>query len=228
MPADIVTIPRLLKQGGYTTGAFGKWGLGAPGSPSDPMEHFDRFYGYNCQRQAHTYYPDHLWSDREKVALDGKTYAHDLISKETLQFIRDNKDKPFFAYLAITIPHAAMHIPEDYAAPFRKKFPQFEDKIGRYKGPEVRNPIAAFAGMMTKVDDDVGDVLNLLEELGIDDNTLISLHLRQRPPQGRRTRTRFFRQQRSSPGIQARPDRGRNPHLPPRSLARNRRPRNHQ
>lgn len=173
MPADIVTIPRLLKKGGYTTGAFGKWGLGYPGSESDPMEHFDRFYGYNCQRCAHTYYPDHLWDDREKVKLDGETYAHDLITDKTLDFIRENKEKPFFAYLAITIPHAAMHVPEEYSAPFREKFPEFEGKVGRYAGTEVNNPIAAFAGMMKKADEDVGNVMSLLKELGIDDNTIV-------------------------------------------------------
>lgn len=175
MPADIVTIPRLLKKAGYTTSMFGKWGLGAPGSESDPMEHFDRFYGYNCQREAHTYYPDHLWSDRERVELDGETYAHDLIMEEAEEFLRENKDGPFFAYLSVIIPHAAMHVPEDYMAPFREKFPEFEDTIGRYSGPEVRNPIAAFAGMMKKLDDGVGEVLALLEELGIDDNTLVIL-----------------------------------------------------
>lgn len=175
MPADIVTIPRLLKKAGYTTGIFGKWGLGAPGSESDPMEHFDRFFGYNCQREAHNYYPDHLWSDRERVDLDGKTYSHDLIMEQAENFLRDNKDGPFFAYLAVTIPHAAMQVPEDYMTEFREKFPQFEDKIGRYAGPEVRNPIAGFAGMMKKIDDGVGEVMSLLKELGIDEDTLLIL-----------------------------------------------------
>ncbi len=175
MPADIVTIPRLLAKAGYKSGAFGKWGLGAPGSPSDPMEHFDRFYGYNCQREAHTYYPTHLWDDREKVELDGETYAHDLIMDQALEFIRDHRDDRFFAFLPVTIPHAAMQVTEPYVAPFREKFPQFEDKIGRYAGTQVNNPIAAFAGMMTKLDEDMGRMLDLLEELGISDNTLILL-----------------------------------------------------
>ena len=91
MPGDIVTIPRLLKQAGYATGAFGKWGLGAPGSPSDPARHFDLFYGYNCQREAHTYYPGHLWRNFDKVQLDGKTYSATLIGDAGLQFIRDNQ-----------------------------------------------------------------------------------------------------------------------------------------
>ena len=72
MPADIVTLPRRLNDAGYTTGMFGKWGLGAPGSASDPSEHFDEFFGYNCQRQAHTFYPTHLWHNDTKVLLDEK------------------------------------------------------------------------------------------------------------------------------------------------------------
>ena len=175
MPADIVTIPRLLKKAGYTTGAFGKWGLGAPGSPSDPARHFDLFYGYNCQRQAHSYYPDHLWKNFDRVELDGKTYSANLIGDAALKFISDNKQGPFFAFLPVTIPHAAMHAPESYVAPFRKKFPQFEDKIGKYSGPPVKNPIAAFAGMMTLLDEQVGEILALLKQLGIEEDTLVML-----------------------------------------------------
>ncbi len=173
MSADIVTIPRLVSEAGYTTGAFGKWGLGFPGSVSDPVEHFDLFYGYNCQREAHSYYPDHLWKNDKRVEFDGKTYAHDPITDEALAFIRDNKDKPFFVYLPVTIPHAAMHVPAKYSDPFRKEFSQFEDVIGKYSGPNVQNPVAAFAGMMTKVDEDMGRLLDLLKELKIDENTIV-------------------------------------------------------
>jgi len=175
IPADAKTIPRLLSGAGYVTGMFGKWGLGAPGSHADPMEHFDRFYGYNCQRKAHTYYPSYLWSDREKVNLDGKTYSHDLIVNQALEFIRDNHEKPFFCYMPVTVPHAAMHVPEESAAPFRDDFAQFKDKIGRYAGPQVRNPAAAFAGMMTRLDSHIGQVMDLLEELEIDDETIVLL-----------------------------------------------------
>lgn len=177
MPADTVTIPRLLGKAGYVTGAFGKWGLGAPGSASDPANHFDEFYGYNCQRQAHNYYPTHLWHNREKVELDGKTYSHDLIMAESLKFVRRNAkaDKPFFCFLPITIPHAAMHVPEESAAPFRKKFPQFEDRIGKYSGPPVRNPAAGFAGMMTRLDGQIGELMALLKELEIDESTVVML-----------------------------------------------------
>mgnify|MGYP005704151053 FL=1 len=175
MPSDIVTLPRLLKQAGYTTGAFGKWGLGAPGSPSDPAHHFDVFFGYNCQREAHTYYPKHLWNNFEKVPLDGQTHSADVIMSEALEFVRANQEKPFFLFLPVTIPHAAMHATEEYLAPFRKKFPQFENKVGRYANTETKNPIAAFAGMMTQVDAHLGQLMQLLDELNLDDRTLVML-----------------------------------------------------
>ena len=176
IPDETVTLGELMQQADYATGGFGKWGLGAPGSEGDPVNQgFDEFFGYNCQREAHTYYPDHLWHNTEKVMLDGKTYSHDLIMKHALDFVRNHQDKPFFCYLPVTIPHAAMHVPDSYADPFRKKFSQFNDKIGRYRGPEVMNPIAAFAGMMTKLDEDVGRLLDLLAELDIDDNTIVML-----------------------------------------------------
>ncbi len=175
MPADTVTIPRLLKKAGYVTGCFGKWGLGAPGSASDPSRHFDVFFGYNCQRQAHNYYPTHLWHNQLKIGMDGETHSAPVIHQAGMDFIRKHHDKPFFVYFSVTIPHAAMHAPESYVAPFRKKFPQFEKTIGKYQGPEVRNPVAAFAGMMTLMDEEIGEVMTLLKELGIDDNTLVML-----------------------------------------------------
>ncbi|MEO0446885.1 MAG: arylsulfatase [Verrucomicrobiota bacterium] len=174
MPADIVTIPRRLRTAGYTSGMFGKWGLGAPGSSSDPMEHFDAFYGYNCQRQAHNFYPTHLWRDREKELFpDRDVYSHDKIVEAAHDFVRENAENPFFLYYSITIPHAAMQVPEEDAAPWREAFPQFNDKVGKYGGSTVTNPIANFAGMMTKLDDGIGELLDLLEQLNIDEKTLI-------------------------------------------------------
>lgn len=175
IPSDMITIPKLLRKAGYVTGMFGKWGLGAPKSSGDPMNQgWDEFFGYNCQRQAHTFYPKHLWHNSEKVMLNGKTYSHDLIQEKALQFIRDNEKKSFFAYLPLTIPHAAMQCPEEDVAPFRKKFPQFENKIGKYShGSIIRNPVAAFAGMMTRMDRGIGQILDLLNELDIAENTLV-------------------------------------------------------
>ena len=175
IPSDMITIPKLLRKAGYVTGMFGKWGLGAPKSSGDPMNQgWDEFFGYNCQRQAHTFYPKHLWHNYEKVMLDGKTYSHDLIQEKVLQFIRDNEKKSFFAYLPLTIPHTAMQCPEEDVAPFRKKFPQFENKIVKYShGSIIRNPVAAFAGMMTRMDRGIGQILDLLNELDIAENTLV-------------------------------------------------------
>ncbi len=174
IPAATLTVAEILKKAGYTTGAFGKWGLGSPGSEGDPVHQgFDRFYGYNCQRNAHTYYPTWLFDNLKRVELDGKTYSHDLIMEQGLNWIRANKDKAFFCYLPVTIPHAAMHVPEKYVAPFRKKFSDYENTIGKYSGPQVKNPVAAFAGMMVKLDEDVGRLMSLLKDLGIDENTLV-------------------------------------------------------
>ncbi|NNC89865.1 MAG: arylsulfatase [Akkermansiaceae bacterium] len=178
IPAETFTIAEALKKAGYATGAFGKWGLGNPGSEGDPLHQgFDRFFGYNCQRNAHTYYPAWLYDDDEKISLDGKTYSHDLIMEQALEWIRSRKDGPFFCFLPDTIPHAAMHVPEKYAAPFRTRFPEFEDKVGKYGNnkPHATNPAAQFAGMMTALDEGIGRVLDLLEELGIDDHTIVML-----------------------------------------------------
>ena len=174
IPDATFTLAEQCRKAGYATGAFGKWGLGAPGSEGEPTRQgFDRFFGYNCQRNAHTYYPTWLFDDDRKIELDGETYAHDPIMRRCLAFIRANKDKPFFCFMPVTIPHAAMHVPESYTKPFREQFAEYENVVGKYAGPPVRNPVAAFAGMMTKLDESVGQVLDLLEELGIDDNTVV-------------------------------------------------------
>ena len=174
IPDSVLTFAEVIQEHGYKTAFVGKWGLGAPGTEGVPNNQgFGYFFGYNCQRQAHTFYPSHLWSDRKKVNLDGKTYSHTLIAEECLKFIRKNKAKPFFCYVPFTIPHAAMHAPEERVAPWRKKFPEFENVIGRYRGPQVKNPVAAFAAMMTLLDEDVGRILDLLEELGIAEDTLV-------------------------------------------------------
>jgi len=173
MKPGTVTIPTILKKAGYTSGMFGKWGLGAPGSVSDPVLFFDEFYGYNCQREAHNYYPNHLWHNNTKVPLDGKTYSHDLIMDNAIDFVKTNKDKPFFCYMPITIPHAAMHAPKELHDKYRKQFPQFENKIGKYTGPKVQNPIAAFAAMIKHMDNGIGKMMDTLKQLGIDNNTIV-------------------------------------------------------
>lgn len=178
--AGTVTVASLLKQAGYATGCFGKWGLGGPGSTSDALAlGFDRFCGFYSQAFAHDFYPRWLWRDGERLELGRERYAHTVYFDAALEFVRDNADGPFFCYLPVTIPHAAMQAPPSYHERFRKEYPQFDDKVGRYGGDarrtEVKNPIAGFAAMMTKLDDDIGALLSLLDELGIDDDTVVML-----------------------------------------------------
>ena len=109
-----------MQKEGYVTGAFGKWGLGFPGSEGDPTNQgFDTFFGYNCQRFGHHYYPRHLWSNRDSIVLHENAgtnkglYAPNLIHEKTLEFIATNKDKPFFLYVPSIIPHAELAAPEE-------------------------------------------------------------------------------------------------------------------
>ncbi|WP_139957017.1 arylsulfatase [Flavicella sediminum] len=191
MPASSFTIAEMLKKEGYTTGAFGKWGLGYVGSEGDALNQgFDTFYGYNCQRRAHRYYPDYIWSNHEKVVLEGNdwtntvTYAPDKIHEATLAFIEDNKDKPFFAYVPIVLPHAELISPKDsLLQKYIGKFDEvpFTNPYASDYGPDIiRNkyctqatPYAAFASMVDRMDIYVGQIIAKVEELGIADNTII-------------------------------------------------------
>lgn len=189
LPAASVTLPEVLKQKGYVTGAFGKWGLGFPGSEGDPNNQgFDEFFGYNCQRIAHNYYPYHLWHNQERIELTENAgqaeelYAPTMIQEKTLEFIENHHDKPFFCFVPHVIPHAEMFAPDEYMDRFRGKFlpesafdgADYGDrgyKVGSYGSqPEAH---AAFAAMVTMLDDHVGQIMAKLEELGIADNTLI-------------------------------------------------------
>ncbi len=185
MPEGTVTVASLMRAAGYTTGMLGKWGLGAPGSAGDPMNQgFDFFFGYNCQREAHRYFPDHLWRNRDRVELpenaDGgqKTYAQDLIADETIQFIERNQDKPFFLYLPYTIPHAELWAPEAYMAMYRGQIepgkPVGQPRPYRLSGYNYQpEPHVAFAAMVSKLDADVGRVMETLQKLGLDRDTLV-------------------------------------------------------
>lgn len=193
MPGSALTIAEHLKQAGYATGAFGKWGLGFPGSEGDPLaQGFDRFYGYNCQRKAHTYYPPEIQDNDRRVPVGEGVYAHDLIMDQAFAWLRSRKGRPFFCYLPVTIPHAALHVPEEDAAPFRKRFSEFEDVIGRYSGPNIRNPPAMFAGMMTRLDRQIGELMALLMELNLDGNTIVMLSSDNGPHREGGHRPEFF------------------------------------
>ncbi len=185
LPAGTVTLPKLLKQAGYTTGLIGKWGLGGPGSTGIPRKQgFDYFYGYLCQRHAHNYYPEFLFRNEERVPLTGNTlgdrwkkrsdgagvavkrgqYSHDLFAQEALDFIDRTKDRPFFLYLAMTTPHA-----NNEAGKKGMEVPSLEP----YGETDWPAPQKGHAAMITRMDRDIGRLFAKLKALGIDENTIV-------------------------------------------------------
>ncbi len=181
---SMTTLPRLFKNAGYATGAFGKWGLGVTtehGRPNPLTHGFDHFSGWKSQRIAHTYYPTSIVRDGREQKLEPGTYVHDLIMADAFSFIRHEAKagKPFFCYVPTAIPHAAMHAPKDLHEKWRKKFPEFDDNVGKYTAgsddlcPDVKNPIAGFAAMIEHLDDQVGELLEVLRRENIEDNTLV-------------------------------------------------------
>ncbi len=181
IPGETKTLAKLMKQAGYVTGCIGKWGLGSPGSEGDPLKQgFDFFYGYNCQRHAHSYYPEYLWRNDRKVSLKGNengqknTYSHDLLAREALNFMLANSNRPFFLYLPFTIPHAEIQVPEDSYRDYEGAFPEkpFINKSGGGYDTQM-NPRATMAGMITRMDRDIGKIFDLLKRLDLDENTLV-------------------------------------------------------
>ncbi len=203
IPASEVTLAELMQAQGYKTGAFGKWGLGGPDSAGQPLlQGVDRFFGYNCQAHAHSYYPSYLWDDDKHIQLDndpavpghaslakdadkndprsydifkGTDYAPDRINQQALQFIRDNKDQPFFLYYPTVIPHVALHVPDEELKPYLQlswNDPPFTREKGYGYTPHF-TPRAAYAAMITRMDRYVGNILKLLDELNLSDNTVV-------------------------------------------------------
>jgi len=187
-----VTIARLMKHAGYSTGGIGKWGLGdvkgaKPGLPW--RQGFDYFFGYLKHGHAHNYYPDYLWRNQTKEKLPNVVstnpefkgnvsekkvqYAHDLLADEALMFVREHKDGPFFLYLAFTIPHANNELGKE-----GMEVPDYGD----YADLDWPNPEKGKAAMISRMDGDVGRLLALLKELNIDDNTLVMFSSDNGPP----------------------------------------------
>jgi arylsulfatase A len=199
VPRGLLQLPILLKKLGYTLGGFGKWGLGPVGSTGDPLaQGFDRWFGYNCQAVAHNYFPTHLWDNDKQITLNnakfaahqklgdgadsddpasyarfsGKDYAPDLIGEKAREFLRANKDRPFFLYYPTTVPHLALQVPEDSIREYEGDFPEKPYLGGRGYLPQ-RQPHAAYAGMITRMDREVGRLLELLLKLGLDRRTIV-------------------------------------------------------
>ena len=173
--ADEVTIASLLKQKGYATGGFGKWGAGGRDSTGVPEKHgFDIFYGYYDQVHAHSFYPPYLIRNSEEVKLagnaggrTGKTYSHYAIMEEGLKFIRKNKSSPFFCYLPITPPHGMFDIPSDDPA-----WEHYKNESW-IKDEKIPQDVKNYAAMVTMVDRNLGQVIDLLAELELSEDTIV-------------------------------------------------------
>jgi arylsulfatase A-like enzyme len=167
--AEEPTIASILKPLGYATGGFGKWGNGGRGSTGVPEKHgFDLFVGYYDQVHAHSYYPPYLIRNSEELPLagnrgnsDGQTYSQYVIFGEAVKFIRANRDRPFFCYLPFTPPHGNFDIPDTDAA------------WALYKDKPWPEPARRYAAMVTMLDRQVGEIMALLKELGLDERTLV-------------------------------------------------------
>ena len=194
--ADALTIAEVLKSAGYATGAFGKWGLGPTDTSGSPIRQgFDRFYGYNCQRNAHSFYPPFLDDDEGEDKLnenpipghvrqpEGKVlaatyraeiYAPDRILEEALEFVDTHKDEPFFLYLPFVEPHVAMQPPQSWIDRYPK---EWDAEKGVYRGqngylPHPR-PRAGYAAMISDLDEHIGSIMSRLKEHNLEENTLV-------------------------------------------------------
>ena len=167
LPAGTVTVAQVLKSAGYSTACIGKWGMGMFDTTGSPLKNgFDRFFGYNCQRHAHSYFPTHVFDDNRRFVLpgnDGKgignIYAQDLISNETLNWIRAQKNRPFFLYYSVTLPHGRHEI----------------DDVGDYFDKPWTEQQKSYAAQVSRLDSDVGRLFALLKELKIDEQTLVMI-----------------------------------------------------
>lgn len=168
-----ITVAKVLKQAGYRTGIFGKWGLGGAGSPGVPnLQGFDEWFGYLDQAHAHTFYPDHLWENDHEFYIPGnfsmtRVYSHDLLTPRAINFIEGSKKQPFFLYLAYTIPHANDEL--GVATGNGMEVPD----LGPYGKEDWPAPEKGFAAMITRMDKDVGKLMENLKNLSLDDNTLV-------------------------------------------------------
>ncbi len=200
LPAHTVMIPQKLKEAGYTTACIGKWGLGYPGSVSTPNKMgFDFFYGYNCQRQAHTYFPPFLYRNECREYLENKLlppntrlekdadpydeksyaqywqkqYAPDLMYIEILKFIERSRDCPFALFWTPPVPHVPLQAPEKWVRHYVEKLGDETPYTGEEGYFPCRYPHATYAAMISYWDEQIGGLVEKLKELGLYENTLI-------------------------------------------------------
>lgn len=179
LKAEDVTVAEMLRGAGYATAIAGKWGLGEPGNEGIPnRQGFDHWFGYLNNDLAEDFYPEKIWKNETEITLPGNAggkqqqYSNDLMTEEALAFIEAQRAKPFFLYLAYTIPHALLQVPEDSLAEYRGKF---EEPVSDIKAGKVitATPRATFAAMVTRLDREVGRVLGKLRALGLEQDTVV-------------------------------------------------------
>lgn len=197
LPEGTFTIGHLMQQAGYKTGAIGKWGLGMHTGTGDPNKQgFDYFYGYLDQKQAHNYYPTHLWENGKWDTLDnpvlnvhpqrsdvarapefdsyiGKDYALTKMGDKAVTFIAENKDRPFFLYLPFVAPHVSLQAPEEAVKEYLGRFAGEEPYLATSGYVPSQYPLSTYAAMITYMDKQVGRVLDALERYGLEENTLV-------------------------------------------------------
>ncbi len=198
IPAVTYTLAEFFADRGYATGGFGKWGLGGPNTTGEPLKQgFKRWFGYNCQGVAHNFYPVYLWDNDKTIDLknpafpssdtfkpgedptkpesykrfQGTEYSADLIAEQALRFARENKDKPFFLYWPTTVPHLALQVPDDSLSEYQGKWEDPPYKGGKGYLPHFA-PRAAYAAMITRMDRAIGQLMTLISELGLDEDTI--------------------------------------------------------
>ena len=200
LKANTMTLGRMMQMAGYATGCFGKWGMGYPGSDGAPNKQgFMRFYGYNCQRQAHTYYPPFLYSDEQRVYLQNKVlnphaplgkglnpydkasyanytqkeYANDLIFDELIHFVDDYKERPFFLMWATPLPHVSLQVPERWVKYYVDKLGDEKPYTGTAGYLPCRYPHATYAAMISYFDEQIGKLVEKLKAEHLYENTII-------------------------------------------------------
>ncbi len=200
MPVNTVTVAQILKKQGYATGMIGKWGLGAPNTSSTPNQMgFDYFFGYNCQRQAHTLTPLHLWENNQRVMLRNDTvaphtrlgvnqevedyksylpytrghYAPAEMQRRAMAFLNDHKSEPFFLYYASPLPHLPLQAPEKWINYYRKKIGPEEPYTGNKGYFPSQHPRATYAAMISYLDEQIGELVQFLKDNDLMENTLI-------------------------------------------------------
>ncbi|HSI62754.1 MAG TPA: arylsulfatase, partial [Candidatus Saccharimonadia bacterium] len=159
LPQGTVTVAQILKDAGYATACVGKWGMGMFNTSGSPLKlGFEHFFGYNCQRHAHNYFPTYLYNDDQRISLDGKTYAQEMLARDAERWVASQRSRPFFLFYAITLPHGNYQI----------------DSLGEYAQQETwTKQQQTYAAMVTRLDSDVGRLLTTLKALNIENKTLV-------------------------------------------------------